>query len=322
MAIVTAPNPLDPFLRKNGFLILDGGLASELERAGADLNNPLWSGRVFIDNPDLVRAVHRSYLDAGSDVITSCSYQLSIEGLTATGRPLEEAERLITESVKLALDERDSFWAANKESDLQPKPLVAASVGPYGAYLADGSEFTGRYGVSTARLRDFHLPRLELLSRAEPDLLAIETIPSLEEASVLIELLNDVNAPPAWISFSCSSETLTSAGDPFGDAVAIASMSSKIVAVGLNCTDWAYAPSLLLSADRATTKPLLCYPNAGGVWDPANRVWMLPQGSTNFGDLCKEWYQSGATLIGGCCRTRPEDIRAIKQSLLERKKSP
>jgi len=289
--------------RFQGPLVLDGGLATELERGGADLRDELWSARLLKDDPTAILRVHEAFFDAGADVAISASYQASFSGFADRGIEAEEAASLMRLSVELA---REAAEAAGADR------LVAASVGPFGATLADGSEYRGDYGLSAGALAMFHRPRFETLLEAEPDLLAIETIPSIVEAEALVALLEDHPEARAWISFSCRDGACISDGTPFADAVALAASSDRIIAVGVNCTPPGFIPSLLDGA--GATKPLLVYPNVGSTWDAASRSWILEGERPDPGASAVTWRAAGATIVGGCCGTTPDDIRAITAS--------
>ncbi|MGB7804264.1 MAG: homocysteine S-methyltransferase [Actinomycetota bacterium] len=289
--------------RFQGPLVLDGGMANELERGGADLRDALWSARLLKDDPGSIRRVHEAFFNAGADVAISASYQASFSGFADHGIEAEEAASLMRLSVALAREA-----AAADGSDR----LVAASVGPFGATLADGSEYRGDYGLSAGALAMFHRPRFETLLEAEPDLLAIETIPSIVEAEALVTLLEDYPEARAWISFSCRDGACISDGTPFADAVALAASSDRVIAVGVNCTPPGFIPSLLDGAE--TTKPLLAYPNVGSTWDAASRSWILEGERPDPGASAITWRSAGATIVGGCCGTTPDDIRAIAAS--------
>jgi homocysteine S-methyltransferase len=279
-------------------LVLDGGLATELERQGSELPDDLWSARLLVEDPSAIRDVHAAYYAAGADVAISASYQASYEGFARHGLDRAEADRLLRLSVELARE-------AAGDGD-----LVAASVGPYGAALADGSEYVGRYGVSVPTLIDWHRPRLETLLAAEPDVLACETIPAIEEAEALVELLADYPEARAWISFSCRDEEHLSDGAAFAKAAAVAASAPNVVAVGVNCTPPGFIPALLRSASGLGT-PLLTYPNLGSTWDGVAKVWHATGPRPDFGALSVGWREAGATAIGGCCGTTPDDIAAI-----------
>jgi homocysteine S-methyltransferase len=308
-------SPFDRFFAHSGFVMLDGALATELERRGSVLDDALWSARILLENPDLIRQVHYDYLAAGADVITTASYQATFTGFARRGLDHEQAADLMRLSVGLALEARDSFWAEPANRTGRERPLVAVSVGPYGAYLADGSEYRGDYGLSLAELMDFHRPRMAVLAAAGADLLACETIPCQVEGEALVTLLHEFPAVPAWLSFSCRNSQEVAGGEPFAGCAALANQSDQIVAVGVNCTAPRYIEDLLHIAHRVTKKPLLCYPNSGEAWDPHNNCWVGSTGITDFHTPAQRWRAAGATLIGGCCRTTPEDIRDMRQAL-------
>ena len=316
---MTAFDPLQPFLNDQGVVILDGGLATELESRGADLRDELWSARLLIEDPQSIRQLHLDYFKAGADVAISASYQASFEGFARRGLSRDQSARLMQRSVRLAQEARDQFWD-ERAYDLaeagRRRPLVAASVGSYGAFLADGSEYLGAYGLPDDALREWHRPRLEALLAAEPDLLACETVPCLQEGEVLVELLAEYRDTAAWLSFSCRDGNNVSSGEPFDACIALASSAPNVVAVGLNCTAPRFAKQLLLGANKKTCKPLVCYPNSGEVWDSSSRTWVSGQKEDRFLNLAASWKTAGASLVGGCCRTSPADIRALRSLLL------
>jgi homocysteine S-methyltransferase len=306
---------IEPFLRTAGVLVIDGALASELERRGADLADELWSARLLLEAPELIRAVHADYFAAGADVAITASYQASFEGFARRGLSRTEATRLLQRSVSLACEARDAFWSDPAKRTGRLRPLVAASVGPYGAFLADGSEYHGEYGLTREELMDWHRPRMAVLAAAGADLLAFETIPCRVEAEALLALLREFPEMPAWLSFSCRDERHIAHGEDFAECVALAAAYEQIVAVGLNCTPPRYVEALLRHARSATQKPLLAYPNSGEAWDPRAKCWVTGSGTTEFTEPARRWYAAGARLIGGCCRTTPADIRAIATAL-------
>jgi homocysteine S-methyltransferase len=310
-------DPLAPFLRDGGTLVLDGGLATELERGGFDLAHPLWSARLLRERPEAIAAVHRSYLDAGADCITTGSYQATIEGFRRHGAASAEAEGLLRRSVELALRARDDYWAvADSEHRAgRPRPLVAASIGPYGAFLADGSEYTGAYPLDLEGLLAFHRERMRLLLEAGPDLLACETIPSAVEARALARLLADLPDARAWVSFSCQDAARLCDGTPFVEAVRTVADVPQVAAVGVNCTAPSHVEELLRAAAAVTDKPLVAYPNSGETYDAAARVWRGQSDPLDWGERARAWRAAGARLVGGCCRTGPDHVRASRIAL-------
>ena len=297
-------------------LILDGGLATELEADGFDLNHPLWSAKVLIETPEAVRAVHARFLAAGADCIISATYQASFPGLARYGLPDRDSERLFRFAVELAAGERNRFWRDPANREGRRRPLVAASVGPYGAFLADGSEYTGDYAIDDAGLAAFHWRRLEVLARAGADLLAVETIPSAREGRVLRRLLERLeNAPPAWLSFTCRDGARLSDGTPVEEAAADLADCERLRWIGVNCTAPKHLAALIPRFRAATRKPVVAYPNGDGRWDPVRKVWETPAETADLPTLAPEWRRLGAALIGGCCRTRPREIRGIRAEL-------
>ncbi len=288
--------------------ILDGGLATELEARGHDLSDRLWSARLLLDDPDAIEDVHLAYFRAGAQVATTASYQATVQGFAAAGLDRDAALGAIRSSVELARRARDRFAAeAGGGSGLR----VAGSVGPYGAMLADGSEYRGDYDPGEAALRDVHGPRIEALLDAGVDILAIETIPTLREARVLVDLVAESGAT-AWLSYQCRDASTTAAGEPIQEAVAITADVPGIVAVGVNCTAPRHVPALLAAAGGATTKPLIAYPNAGDAWDARDRRWVSTDSTGGFDPTAvASWAAMGAAWLGGCCGTGPADIAAL-----------
>lgn len=312
-----AADPIEPFLDRQGCLILDGGLATELESRGCVLDDQLWSAGVLIDRPGLIRDVHLDYLRAGADCIIAASYQATIEGFVSTGLTAAEASGLLTKAVELAREAREIFWAAGDHRRGRLRPLVAASVGPYGAYLADGSEFRGDYDLTEDQLLDFHRQRWAILSNAGADLLACETLPELREARALRRLLESTPNQCAWFSFSCRDSARLSDGTAFAEAVRELENCAQIVAVGVNCTAPRHLAGLVKIARAESRKPIVVYPNSGEGWDVTSKSWTAAEKKQeSLGSSCRLWHDLGARLIGGCCRTGPEDVRKIRQELL------
>ena len=305
-------NPLTPFPDARGFAVLDGGLATALEERGHRLDTSLWSARLLLDAPDEIGAGHRAYLEAGADCITTASYQASFPGLEAAGLGDAEAEACLVRSVHLALDARDDF--ASERGGL--RPLVAASVGPYGAYLADGSEYRGRYGVGRGELDHFHRRRFELLAASGADLIACETLPSAAEAEVLLGILDDVPGVWAWMSFACADASRLADGTPFVDAVGACSTHERVAAVGVNCTHPRFVAALLERAAEVTTLPLIAYPNSGEKYDATSRRWSGDAEPSRWLEGVETWLAAGARVIGGCCRVGPSDIRHLRARLV------
>ncbi len=284
-------------------MVLDGGLATLLERHGHDLSSDLWSARLLRDDPDAIERAHREFFEAGAEVATTASYQVSFEGFGATGVDRAEVEQLLRRSIELAADARDAA---------APDGWVAASVGPYGAVLADGSEYRGDYDLDVDGLRAFHRPRLDVLASMvgeRADVLAVETIPCLAEVeAVLLEL--DGTGVPAWLSLSAA-DGRTRAGEPLDEAFAMAASVDEVIAIGVNCTTPAVARDAVPLA--GAHGPAIVYPNSGQSWNAGTRAW---EGRSAFtADDVTSWIVSGARLVGGCCRVGPEDIASLRATL-------
>lgn len=322
------PPTFDHFLKLcGGCAVLDGGLATQLEHHGADINDPLWSALCLLKTPELIKKVHQEYLEAGAEVIITASYQATIPGFQSKGLQVDEAETLLRRSVQLAQEARDSFWdhcqQLGDNIGLHFKcqhALVAASIGSYGAYLADGSEYSGNYGPVTTleKLKQFHRRRLQVLAEAKPDLLAFETTPNKIEAQAYIDLLHEEDIDiPSWITFNSKDGVNAVSGDSFEDCIQLADSCPRIVAVGVNCSPPRFIHGLILAAQKVTAKPIVVYPNSGETWDAINKEWVPSTGVSDmdFVSYVHKWKEAGASLIGGCCRTTPKTIRAISQVL-------
>ncbi|XXG68037.1 hypothetical protein AAC387_Pa06g1228 [Persea americana] len=327
------------FLRDlGGCAVIDGGLATELERNGADLNDPLWSAKCLISSPHLIRKVHLDYLEAGADIIISSSYQATVQGFESKGFSREESEKLLKKSVEVACEARDLFWKScakevqcdgidNGGFSKKRCILVAASIGSYGAYLADGSEYSGNYGdtITLAYLKDFHRRRLQVLSESGADFIAFETIPNKLEAQAYVELLeeNEISIP-AWFSFNSKDGINVVSGDSLLECASVADSSRKVIAIGINCTPPRFIHDLILSIKKVTTKPILIYPNSGEMYDGNRKEWVPTTGVSDEGfvSYVSKWREAGASLIGGCCRTTPHTIRGISRVLHKESGAP
>jgi homocysteine S-methyltransferase len=304
-------NPIASILDHQPVLVIDGALATELERRGYNLKDELWSAKILLEQPEAIQQLHYDYFKAGADCVITASYQATMAGFMKRGLSEKEAIALIQKSVRLAMAARDEFWADETNRIDRPRPFVAASVGPYGAYLAHGEEYIGNYGLTKKELMDFHRPQMKALMEAGADMLACETIPALIEAQALAELLKEFPEISAWMSFSARDEKHNSEGQAFPDCVKLLEDNPQIVAIGINCTSPKYIPSLIRSAKKVADKPILTYPNSGETYSAEEQDWNGDPVYESFGEQARDWYAAGARLIGGCCRTTPEDIKVI-----------
>ncbi len=295
-----------------GLRILDGGMATELERRGCDISGPLWSARVLTDSPETIEAVHLSYLEAGADCILTSSYQVSAMGYAELGQPPEAAAAALQLSVELAIAARDRY----RQQSSRPV-WIAVSLGPYGSALHDGSEYHGNYAASFADLVRFHEERLAIAETTAADFVALESVPSLEEAEAIVEALHQHPTIQGWISFTCKDQQHISHGEKLAHCAEFLDRQKQVIAVGINCTQPRFIRPLISEVKRATRKPIVVYPNSGEGWDAEHRCWTGTSDAVGFGILAREWTEAGAQIIGGCCRTGPDHIRAIRESLPE-----
>ncbi len=289
-------------------LLIDGGLSNELEKQGCNLNDSLWSAKILEIHPEAIVKAHLSYLKAGARCITTSSYQATIAGFMAIGYNRAKAESYILKSVQLAEEAARGFTAPGKNGH---EVLIAASIGPYGAYLADGSEYRGNYGLSDDQLSDFHLARMELLDQSNADFFACETIPSFQEARVLADILNRTQKP-AWISFSCKDEDHINDGTPIKECAAFLADHPNVFSIGVNCTAPKYISGLLKSMKPVSgAKRLVVYPNSGEAYNAKSKTWLGVSDPELFLEMAKEWIELGADIIGGCCRIGTAHIRQL-----------
>ncbi|WP_406274862.1 homocysteine S-methyltransferase [Streptomyces sp. NBC_00191] len=287
-----------------GVVVLDGGLSNQLEAQGCDLSDELWSARLLADDPREIETAHAAYVRAGAQVLITSSYQATFEGFERHGVAREEAAGLPARSVELA----------RTAGELVPREVwVAASVGPYGAMLADGSEYRGRYGLSVRELERFHRPRIEALVAAGPDVLALETVPDMDEAEALLRAV-DAYGLPLWLSYTITGER-TRAGQELAAAFALAAGHDQVIAVGVNCCDPRDADRAVELAAAVTAKPVVVYPNSGERWNAEERGWR--GGSTYDPGRVRDWLASGARLVGGCCRVGPGQIAELARAVTE-----
>jgi homocysteine S-methyltransferase len=296
-------------------IVIDGGLATQCEAMGCNIDDELWSGVLLRDNPQALIAAHRAYLEAGARIIATASYQASRGGFMAQGTSAEEADRLISSSVSLAVQARDAFMRDNPGAAW---PLIASSIGPYGAVLHDGSEYTGSYELGADELAEFHRERLAILDSPDADLLICETIPSGVEAQVLSDLLNGASNP-AWVSFSCADEAHLADGTPLAEVAANFADHPTVLALGVNCI----APELVVPLigvlkEAAPSRAIVVYPNSGETWRAEDNAWLGTATPLQCERAAREWIDAGAQLVGGCCRIGPQQINAMSQTLINK----
>jgi homocysteine S-methyltransferase len=306
-SIISPTDRLDDLLAK-GTSVIDGGLSTQLERLGCVLEGSLWTGQTLLNDPALIERAHRDFIDAGAQVIITASYQLSRQGFEALGLTAAQADEALRRSVEVA---RAAVLSAGPAA---AQVLVAASVGPYGAILHDGSEYRGRYGLTHEQLVAFHAERIAVLASAGPDLFAVETIPDAEEAAAIAEVLARYPEIPAWVSFTAGTDMTVWAGQSIEEAVAAVSGVASVRAVGVNCVDPSLVAGLVKSIRAVTALPIVVYPNAGGSWDAVSGEWSGAEADP-LAAHPSFWQENGVALVGGCCGTDATAIAALSVAL-------
>ncbi len=300
-------------------LVLDGGLSNVLEDIGCDLRQKLWCAEMLRSNPQAIVEAHLAYLRAGADIITTASYQASIPGFVAAGLSQREGIELLQRSVELADRARKIFRDEQKNN--RGKAWVAASIGPYGAYLADGSEYTGNYSATDAELRKFHRVRLRCLAESGADLLAVETQPCLREIAILADLIEDIPLP-AWVSFCCRDANHLHDGSPIREAITVVKDVKSVFAIGTNCTAPSHISEIIrLVKQEAPDQRVIVYPNSGEVYDASTGTWLGLSEPSGFRRMTEDWIDEGADIIGGCCRIGPAHIAMLREQVAAARES-
>ena len=303
---------LQNILDKEKIMVIDGSMSTALENMGLNLNDSLWTAIALANEPEKVKQVHTNYFNAGADCSISCSYQATIPGFMNRGYSKAEAEKLIRRSAELLLKAKDEFMNS-EEGKNRVEPLALAGIGPYGAYLADGSEYTGRYGVSDQVLKDFHRRRMEIMAEAGCDLLLIETQPSLKEAVICAEIAEDLGKD-FWVSFSCRDGKRINEGEMIADCAKELSSFPHINMIGVNCVPPKYVTSLINELKSASDIPVACYPNSGEIYHADTKTWSGDSLLKSYYDMALEWMKAGAIAVGGCCRTVEKHVKQVAEA--------
>ncbi len=302
-------------LKNRKGLVIDGAMATELEKRGVDTGSDLWSAAALIEHPQAIVDVHKHYFENGADVATTNTYQANVSKFMELGRTRAESESLIVKAVHLAQIARDEYFDSLTDEQRKhraPRPLIAGSVGPYGAYLADGSEYRGDYDLTATEYQDFHYTRMKLLDQAGVDLFAFETQPNFDEANALVDLLMEkFPQQQAWLSFSVKDEDTLCDGTSLTETIKYFNGAEQISAIGVNCTTLENIQEIIRNVKQVTDKPIIVYPNNGDIYDPETKTWQANSQTDTFKDLVPTWLAEGAQLVGGCCRTTPKDIKEI-----------
>ncbi len=312
-------HPLTSLIRKNGVLIIDGAMSTALENMGCNLNDSLWSAKVLLEDPDKIRIVHRDYFDAGANIAITASYQATEQIFVDKGYTSEKARELVELSVALARQARGEFVRDNPRKQKEDL-LIAGAIGPYGAYLANGAEFTGAYNLTEQQYRDFHKLRLEALINAGSDFLAIETMPRFDETRTVLRMTEEHGAS-CWITVTLKDSGHMCDGTPLEELGRLCGESDACEAVGINCVKRELVSEALRRLSKATSKPLIVYPNSGETYDPNTKTWSNRPHTLGWEHFVPKWHSLNALCIGGCCRTVASDILQIANLMKEYQKA-
>lgn len=300
----------DEVIKQKDIVVLDGAMSTELENIGINLNDSLWTAKVLAEEPEAIKQVYSNYITSGADACMTASYQASILGYTQRGYSIEEAESFIANSIYLLLEARKEWWESEGKKSGRIIPLAIASIGPYGAYLADGSEYTGNYDVTEANLRNFHKRRIEILKEAGAEIFGLDTFPNLTEAKICAEIFEELKVD-FYASFSFKNEKVTNSGNTILECVEGLNKYKKLKAIGVNCTKPKYITDIIKGYKKVTDLPIIVYPNSGEEYDPITKKWNGEKDLTIYTNWLNDWAEAGATIIGGCCGVTHEDINQI-----------
>ncbi|MBR3570856.1 MAG: homocysteine S-methyltransferase [Oscillibacter sp.] len=309
---------LQEALQECGRLVIDGSMSAALEHLGCKLNDKLWTARVLAEHPEMVKEVHLQYLRAGADCHITCSYQATVPGLLESGFSQPEAEEIIRRSVRAFYEAREQWLEREGGKDSgRVRPICLAGIGPYGAYLADGSEFVGGYGVDDKTLRTFHESRVRLLLEEKPDYLLFETMPCFREVLIAAELAEEAEAD-YWVSFSCLDGKRICEGDEIRTcAEALSKGHPHLKAIGVNCVKPRFVESLIRELRAGCDLPIVAYPNSGETWNPVKKIWYGGAENVSFKEYALRYYAAGAAAVGGCCTTADSHIRQVAEARRE-----
>jgi homocysteine S-methyltransferase len=294
-------------------MILDGGLATELERRGHDVSSTLWSAQVLRTAPEAIEQLHYDYFAAGARCAITASYQASYEGFAALGLGADEVTALLRRSVELAQSAR-ARYRRDHEADRR-QLFVAASIGPYGAISHDGAEYRGDYGLSVEQLVAFHGRRFAVLASSGADFLACETIPVLDEARALVTLLAEHRDVLAWMSFTSPDGIHTSHGEALTECARLLDRVPNVIAIGVNCVKPEVVGDAIRTLGTGTSKAIVVYPNSGEQWDAQMHDWRGSHDRGSLAALAPQWVSAGARIVGGCCRIGPKEIADLHVAL-------
>jgi homocysteine S-methyltransferase len=283
-------------------ILLDGAMGTELEHRGVDTSTPIWSALALLEAPRLIEQIHREYLEAGAEIITTNTFRTHRRNLERVGMG-EEAGRLTALAVAIAQAAVRSYRVENAKRS--PNPAEGRV-----AFVAGGiSPLEDSYTMAPLPRRVYLHEHAEMagnLAAAGVDLLLLETMKEIAESEAAAEAAAGTKLP-FGVSFICKLDGRLFSGESLAEAVRAIEPHGPVF-VGVNCTA---APSIgvALAELRAATKlPISVYANPSHTEDYQHWGESEAAEPATYARLAVEWLQGGAHLVGGCCGTTPEHI--------------
>ncbi|MGV2875897.1 homocysteine S-methyltransferase [Macrococcus capreoli] len=287
---------------KQDITLLDGGFGTTVEAYGYDVKHELWSTHLIKEHPEAILKVHQAFVNNGAEIILTNTYQGAVQSFLNTGYTEREAEGYLQAAVELA------------HQSVSSNVLVAASLGPYGAMLGNGSEYTGAYQVRQSDYIEYHMQRLNILIEAGIRVFAFETIPNIEEVKAVKALLEDYPDIEAWLSVTLKDSAHLSDGTPIEEVIEVVNGIDNVHAFGVNCTSVKVIDGAVERLLALSEKAIILYPNGGRKYDAVEKVW-IDQDDISLIEATVKWKQLGVKIIGGCCQVGPEEIGALSAVL-------
>jgi len=290
---------------KKEIKLLDGSLSYPLEKQGYNLNKKLWTGDALINDPNVIKKIHKDYLVAGVDFISTSTYQISYRVLKEMGYNLNEIKDIFKRSVDLVQD-------AIEETKIKRKVKIVGSYGPFGASLSDGSEYTGKYKTSDEIIMSYHIDNMNIIKELGIDIILYETIPCLREIEILSKVVEEYKKE-VWISFTCNKDLEFRDGTSIMKACKIISSIENISTIGINCFSPLLAEKAIKKLKKNSNKKILIYPNSGEIYNNKDKNWYGEKYFDN--SMIKKWLALSPDIIGGCCRVGFEDIQNMRKEI-------
>jgi homocysteine S-methyltransferase len=289
----------------NKIKLLDGSMSFPLEQLGYNLKNKLWTGMALISDPDIIKNIHKDYINAGADYISTSTYQVSYDRLQNMGYQSSEIKKVFQKSVDIVKE-------AIKESRSKKEIKIVGSFGPFASYDPNASEYVGKYNSTDDEIKNFHLNNINIIEETDLDIILYETIPCIREIKILSKILSQTNKE-IWISITCNENIEFRDGSSFKEACKIISQIDQITTLGINCFSPLLVEKALKKLKKYSNKKTLVYPNSGEKYNPKDKYW---SGKNEFNNLMiKNWLSLSPDIIGGCCRVGYNNIKKMREEI-------